>query len=156
MIWDKDIFLNNKKDLKEIGYIGNGVIYQLLYKNYRLFFIREYREKPYRNNVFWVNILSPGTIFEKYKNESIMTYRLGEQSTGQSLLVSGNSYIGVHTGNLFNNYCQLKGLDLSHPNSERYFWADVNKSLNGSVDRPSFIVSKFGKYMIIYGMERWY
>ena len=149
MNWYVDIFLETQRNQIQIGKIENGVLIQLLYKGYNLFFIQEYQENPYRNNVFWVNILRQGTIFDNHKNESILTYKFGEHNDGCHLHVNSKSYIGVHTGNLYERYRSVKGKDMT----ERNMWFDISNYLNGKEGSLEFVVSYFGEYLIAYGLR---
>jgi hypothetical protein len=153
MLWDRDIYLNHKDDLIELKKFNNGTLFELLYKGYRLFFISEYQKEPYRNNVFWVNILNQGTLYDKYKNEDIITYKFGDFQKGNQIIVNDKRYIAVHTGNSFNRYCQIKNINFSNPTSERSYWTEVSASLNGQNYELEFVTSVFGDYMIVHSVK---
>jgi len=153
MVWDIDIYLNHEKDLIEINKFNNGILYELSYLDYRLFFIREYQKEPYRNNVFWVNILSKGTLYEKYKNELILTYKFGDFKKGNVIAVNGMNYTAINTGNSFNRYCQIKKEHSASLESNKKYWADIIKNLNGNPTELEFLTSTFGHFIIVYGVK---
>lgn len=137
----------------EIGGSDNWILYKLLFNGHYLFFIREYQEAPYRNNVFWVNILKEGSVFAGYENEKIITYRLGENRHGKRLYIKGKEYTGIHTGNLFNQYIQTKETDASSIN-ERDMWNDIDEQLNGLETDNRFMVSYFGRFIIAHSLKK--
>lgn len=154
MIWDNEIYLNNKSRLVELKRFNNGTLYELVFNEYRLFFIREQQQEPYRNNVFWVNILQIGTKYDQYKNESIITFKFGEFQKGNRIIVNDKIYTAVHTGNSYNRYCQLAKQNSSKVISEKEFWNDIEKNLNGDSSEIEFITSTFGDYMIVHGLKK--
>lgn len=153
MIWGEEIYLNNKSNLIEVKKFNNGVLYELLYHGYRLFFIREYQEVPYRNNVFWVNILNEGTVYNNYKNESIMTYKFDEFENGKQIVINGEKYTAVHTGNSFNRYCNLQKINDNNIESQIRYWEDFRKSLDGLNSQFEFVTSTFANNIIVYGVK---
>ncbi|WNS82207.1 hypothetical protein RRU94_15805 [Domibacillus sp. DTU_2020_1001157_1_SI_ALB_TIR_016] len=73
--------LENKKI--EICKFENATLFQINHEGFHLFFIKEFSEFPYRNNIFFGNFLIDGTIFDEHKDEKILTYRFKDYQKGR-------------------------------------------------------------------------
>lgn len=153
MIWGRDIYSINKDKLVELKRFSSAVLYELLYKDYRLFFIKEKSGHYYKDNVFWVNILNKDTLYEMHKDESIITFKFTNDDEIKTVRNLDGNLTAVHIGNVYVRYCSIKGLNISEINSKNAFWTDVVNSMNGKNNNIEFNTSQFGSYIIVHSIK---
>ncbi|PSL41152.1 hypothetical protein B0H99_103288 [Planomicrobium soli] len=152
MIWGKDIYKFEFKNLVELKKTYNWTLYELEYKSYRLFFISEFNSTKGLTNVFWVNILKRGTIYEKYKNESIISYKQGDRDSNFEINLNNQIFTVAYIGNSLVSYCKKNKYSLSYL-AEIVFKDDVSNYLYGSAVNYKFKSSMFNNYIIVYGHD---
>lgn len=153
ILWERDIFFENKDKFKQIKVQDNYGVYELEYYDRRLFFIIDITPWNNRIRVFFVNCLRLETFYEGHKNEAILKYKYSTRNhVDHYIYVDNKKYNAIHVGNAYNTY---EGFKVSNLNTtESMFWEDIKKFYRGDETNFRFTSSFIGDFMIVHSVNK--
>lgn len=122
--WDSEsttLEIKTNETLNELYKLNNAKIFEVIHYDLRLFFLLEVVPETRIKNLFLLNFLENGTIYENHKNLDIIQYRIPE-GTNYKLI---NNYQVAHCGGAFIDYCKYKHGENPAKKYINDFWNDV-------------------------------